>query len=126
MSSIGALPYNEDRDHAIAQLMVLSGLRGLEREVKDEYSLMSVIDITKNSVIMEMIHAEEARVMELGREEGTHLGIEKTLRSLLKTKFSRVPVWAQERLASATSEQLEAWCQKILVADTIEGVVGKR
>ena len=122
VGSIAALPDSSERDRVIAQLMVLSGLRGLEREVKDEYSLMSVIDITKNSVIMEMIHAEEARVMQMG----THLGIQRTLRSLLKTKFGRVPVWAQERLASATSTQLEAWCQKILVADTIEGVVGKR
>ena len=120
--SIAALPDSSERDRVIAQLMVLSGLRGLEREVKDEYSLMSVIDITKNSVIMEMMQGLE----EKGREEGTHLGIQRTLRSQLKTKFGRVPVWAQERLASATSAQLEAWCQKILVADTIEGVIGKR
>ena len=91
---------------------------------------MSVIDVTKNSTIMRWRREDEAKGREegreAGREEGALWAIQKTLRSLLKTKFGRVPVWAQERLASATSAQLEAWCQKILVADTIEGVMGKR
>ena len=99
---------------------------------------MSVIDVTKNSTIMRWRREDEAKGREEGREEGREVGredgreegalwaIQRTLRSQLKTKFGRVPVWAQERLASATSTQLEAWCQKILVADTIEGVVGKR
>ena len=120
--SIAALPDNSERDRVIAQLMVLSGLRALDRQVEQEWSFMSVIDVTKNSTIMRWRREDEAK----GREEGALWAIQKTLRSLLKTKFGRVPVWAQERLTSATSAQLEAWCQKILVADTIEGVVGKR
>ena len=120
--SIAALPDNSEKDRVIAQLMVLSGLRALDRQVEQEWSFMSVIDVTKNSTIMRWRREDEAK----GREEGALWAIQKTLRSQMKTKFGRVPVWAQERLASATSEQLEAWCQKILVADTIEGVIGKR
>ena len=130
VQKIAELPDNGERDHVIAQLMILSGLRGLERAVKDEYSLMSVIDITKNTVIMEMMHETEAKWRETGREEGREegalFGVQKTLRTLLKSKFGRVPVWVQQRLASATADELDHWCQKILVADTIEGVVGKR
>ena len=124
--SIAALPDNSERDRVIAQLMVLSGLRALDRQVEQEWSFMSVIDVTKNSTIMRWRREDEAKGREEGREEGTHIGVQKTLRSQLKAKFSRVPVWAQERLTSATSAQLEVWCQKILVADTIEGVIGKR
>ena len=87
---------------------------------------MSVIDITKNEVIMEMIHNLEEKGRTDGQEEGIHFGIQETLRSQLKTKFGRVPVWAQERLTSATSQQLEQWCQNILAAGTIEEVLGKR
>ena len=126
VGSIAALPDNSERDRVIAQLMVLSGLRALDRQVEQEWSFMSVIDVTKNSTIMRWRREDEAKGREVGREEGALWAIQKTLRSLMKTKFGRVPVWAQQRLASATSTQLEEWCQKILVADTIEGVVGKR
>ena len=98
----------------------------MEREVKDEYSLMSLIDITKNEVLMEMYYASVERGREEGREEGALIGSQKTMRRQLKSKFGRVPVWAQQRLASATASELDDWCEKILVADTIEGVIGKR
>jgi hypothetical protein len=48
------------------------------------------------------------------------------LRRLLGTKFGNVPKWADERLEAATSAQIERWSKKILTADTLEGVIGKK
>ena len=46
------------------------------------------------------------------------------LRGLLETKFGSVPKWVDERLAAATSVQLERWLKRTLTADTLEGVLG--
>ncbi len=48
------------------------------------------------------------------------------LRRQLKAKFNSVPKWANDRLAAATSEQIERWSTKILRAETLEGVLGKK
>jgi hypothetical protein len=48
------------------------------------------------------------------------------LRRQLKAKFHSVPKWANERLDAATSEQIERWSTKILRAETLEGVLGKK
>ena len=48
------------------------------------------------------------------------------LRGMLVTKFGRLPKWVDERLEEATSAQIERWSKKILTADTIEAVLGKK
>ena len=50
----------------------------------------------------------------------------KMLRDQLKTKFGTLPKWVEERLEEATSAQIGRWAKKILTADTLEGVVGKK
>ena len=42
------------------------------------------------------------------------------------TKFGSLPKWVDERLEAATSVQVERWSKKILTADTLEGVLGKK
>ena len=48
------------------------------------------------------------------------------LRGQLTTKFGRLPKWVDDRLDAASSVQVERWSKKILTADTLEGVLGKR
>ncbi len=50
----------------------------------------------------------------------------KTLRGQLKAKFRTLPKWADEKLESATSVQVRRWSKKIVTADTLEGVLGKK
>ncbi len=73
-------------------------------------SMGSSTDFYKNEFVMDaMLHANV-----------------KMLRGMLVTKFGRLPKWVDERLEEATSVQIERWSKKILVADTLEGVLGKK
>ncbi len=48
------------------------------------------------------------------------------LRDQFRTKFRTLPKWADEKLESATSVQVRRWSKKIVTADTLEGVLGKK
>ena len=48
------------------------------------------------------------------------------VRGQLSAKFGGVPKWVDEKLGAATSAQIERWSKKILIADTLEGVLGKK
>ena len=50
----------------------------------------------------------------------------KMIRGLLATKFGKLPKWVDERLEEATSVRIERWSKKILTAETLEGVLGKK
>ena len=59
---------------------------------------------------------------EEGRKEGRLEGEAVLLRRLLLHRFGAVPAWADTRLQGATTEQLEAWGERILDATTLEDV----
>ncbi|MAL94213.1 MAG: hypothetical protein CME40_03935 [Haliea sp.] len=67
---------------------------------------------------------EEGR--EKGREEGLMQGrlqaLRDTLSRQLTRRFGELPDWASERLAVATTAQLEAWADEVLVAGSLEEV----
>ena len=48
------------------------------------------------------------------------------LRDQLTAKFHTVPEWADEKLESATPAQVQRWLRKILTAETLTDVLGKR
>ena len=48
------------------------------------------------------------------------------LMAVMKAKFGPLPKWASERIANASSVQLERWSRKMLVAGSLELVLGKR
>ena len=60
-------------------------------------------------------------VQDVIRDDRAHM-----LRGMLATKFGSLPKWVDERLEAATSVQFERWSKKILTADTLEGVLGKK
>ncbi len=48
------------------------------------------------------------------------------LRDQLTAKFRTLPKWADEKLESAAPAQIQRWLRKILTAETLEGVLGKK
>ena len=106
------------RDRLAAQILILSGLRGIAGKVEWELKHMGVvIDITKNPVLM--------RWRREAITEGRAEGMSRVLRELIDTKFGPPPKWALDRLAKAKPAQLERWARKVLTAGTLEGVLGK-
>ena len=63
-----------------------------------------------------------------GRQEGIQQGLQQGERALLERQLARrfgpLPSWARERLARATTAQLEHWADRVLEAEGIEGVLG--
>ncbi len=100
-----------ERQRVVSQLVLLSGLRRLTGRLRMELKAMSVTtDITKNEFVQDVVRDSLANM----------------LRGQLETKFGRLPKWVDERLEAATSVQVERWSKKILTADSLEGVLGKK
>ena len=100
-----------ERQRALSQLVLLSGLRHLTGRLRIELKAMGITtDITKNEFVQDVIRDDRANM----------------LRGQLETKFGSLPKWVNERLAAATSVQIERWSKKIITADTLEGVLGKK
>ena len=59
---------------------------------------------------------------EEGRKEGRLEGEAVLLRRLLLRRFGAVPAWAEARLDAATTEQLEAWGDRVLDTTTLDEV----
>jgi hypothetical protein len=74
----------------------------------------STTDLTQNEFVQEVIQ-DAVRDAQAG-----------LLRGLLTTKFGRLPKWVDDKLETASSVQVERWSKKILSADTLEGVLGKK
>jgi flagellar biosynthesis/type III secretory pathway protein FliH len=57
--------------------------------------------------------------MQQGMQQGELNGFAKLVALQLKLRFGPVPDWTQERLASATEDQLTQWASAILTAKSI-------
>jgi len=97
------------RATALEQLFILAGLRRLEETVEQEVRKMPVyIDILENKV--------------LGRE--FKKGEVAVLRLLIEKRFGSLPSWAEQRLAGASTEQLEELATRVLDAAGLEELLG--
>ena len=54
------------------------------------------------------------------RQEGEAKGEAKIILRLLRAKFGEVPSEAEERLHSASVEQLDTWAERLLTAESVE------
>ena len=100
-----------ERQRIVSPLVLLSGLRQLTGKLKMELKAMSATSEFANNVI----------IQDLLRDDRANM-----LRKQLAAKFGSLPKWVGERLETATSPQIERWAKKILTADTLEGVLGKK
>ena len=68
---------------------------------------------------MPYVTSAERFGIEKGRQEGELL----LLTRQITLKFGELPTWAQERLEHATTDQLEAWAERILSAESLEALL---
>ena len=59
------------------------------------------------------------------RLEGRQEEAQRILRKQISLKYGDIPEWAQKRLDKATPDQLEDWSTAILVADSLESLLGE-
>jgi hypothetical protein len=80
--------------------------------------------------VRERARRDEVSALRYTRQEGLAEGIEKgestILRRQLTRRFGPLPEWPEQRLQSASSEQLEAWADAVLDARSLEEVFRPR
>ena len=59
-----------------------------------------------------------------GVRQGRNEGIATIVALQLQQRFGNVPEWAQERMGTASAEQLTQWARVILTAQSMEELFG--
>ena len=104
----------DDRDEALAELLIISGLRGLDAEVTREANRMPIHgDIMDHSVIGPLIRQ--------GRAEG-QLAL---LTRLIEKRFGSIPPGIRKRIAALKPAQLERAGLRLLDAERIEDLFAR-
>lgn len=101
-----------DRQKALSEMVQLCGLRSLQQPLIMELKSMLSPNDTFLMIPQVQDMVRDARVQ--------------VLRDLLKTKFRTLPKWADDKLHSANPTQVQRWLRKVLTAETLEGVLGKK
>ena len=123
-----ALP--EQRERAMADLMLIAGLRKLGREVRREATRMPILnDIMEHEVLGPAIRQGRMEGLAEGRVEGRMEGrVEGQLEVLLgqmEKRFGRVPPAIRKRLTSLKPDQLKAAALRLLDARRVEDMFAK-
>lgn len=114
LSRIAALPRAE-RPRWVSRLMLLSGLRRLEKLVVEEAKSMPVvIDPMENSVLRQWWFEAHDK----GREEG----LRNALRQLLEARFGELSPAILDRVNHADSHLIEDWIPRVLTAASLDDV----
>ncbi|HUQ91001.1 MAG TPA: hypothetical protein VM120_04910 [Bryobacteraceae bacterium] len=129
------------RDRAFSRLMVLSGLRKLERTIQEEVTRMPLsIDLMENEVLREMFLQWEQRGREKGmldgeakgkaegKAEGEAKGLEQGRREeavrlfsrMLERRFGPLPLWVTAKVEKAELPIIEGWLLKLMEASSLE------
>jgi hypothetical protein len=102
-----------ERETALAQLMILAGLRHLSNAVEQETRKMPIdLDIGEHEVLGPMFREAEQK----GRYEGEIT----ILRRQLEKRFGALPGWAVEKLAALSASELEDLSERVLDAKSME------
>ena len=116
MERIASLAMAE-RETALAQLMILAGLRHLSNAVEQETRKMPIdLDIREHEVLGPMFREAEQK----GRQEGRYEGEITILRRQLEKRFGALPGWAVEKLAALSASELEDLSERVLDAKSME------
>ena len=116
------------RDRVLLQLTLLLGLRKLPQPLKIELAQIMYpnVDVSKNEFLRDWFAHVEALGVAKGEAKGEATGMLKLFRQQLRTKFGKLPKWADDRLANATTAQIERWSKKFVTARTLEVVLGNK
>ena len=117
-----------ERETALSQLLILAGLRHLEETVAQEVRKMPIfIDILENKVLgpeyKRGLQEGELIGEQRGKREGELKGELKVLRRQIEKRFGAMPGWAEERLATRTTSELEELSVRLLDAQSLEDLL---
>jgi hypothetical protein len=114
------LPSGE-REEVISEIAVLCGLRRLQEPLIMELKSMASLG---NEIFLRLPQVQDiVRDARVQADRDVRIQV---LRDQLKGKFRTLPAWADERLEAATTVQVQRWLKKILTAETLEGVLGRK
>jgi hypothetical protein len=106
-----------ERETALAQLMILAGLRHLSQVVERETRNMPIdLDIRDHEVLGPMFIEAEQK----GRREGRQEGELTVLRRQIEKRFGPLPGWAGDKLAALRGPELEDLSERVLDAQSVE------
>ncbi|MGO9256592.1 MAG: DUF4351 domain-containing protein [Bryobacteraceae bacterium] len=109
-----------ERQTALAQLLILAGLRHLEEAVEWEARKMPIIiDIMENKVL----GREYKRGLQEGELKGKLEGELKVLRRLIEKRFGALPSWAEERLTGRSAAEIEELSVRVLDTQSMEDLL---
>ena len=110
-----------ERETALAQLMILAGLRHLSGTVELETRKMPIdVDIREHEVLGPMFKEERLEGRKEGRREGRQEGELTILRRQIEKRFGALPGWASEKLAALPAPDLEDLSEQVLDAKSLE------
>jgi predicted transposase YdaD len=105
------------RETAMAQLLILAGLRQLEKTVQREARKMPIeADIREHQVLGPLFKEAHKE----GRKQGVQEGELTVLRRLIQKRFGRLPKWANEKLAALSTTRLENLSERVLDAKSLD------
>lgn len=123
---IASLPASEQRE-ALAELLILSGLRGLTELVNTEARTMPItIDIHENSFLEGIFQDGRSTGKQEGRQEGRQEGLQQALRDTLlrnlHQKFGTIPADVSSAIATAEVATLERWNSRVIPSSDLTSV----
>jgi hypothetical protein len=103
----------------------------LEGKITMELKRMRYAKYVDDHLILREIRAKalaegEAKGKAEGEAKGKAEAIAALVSDLLGEKFGPLPRWARVRVETAEPAQLERWAKKVLTAETLDEVLGKR
>jgi len=118
-----------ERATALAELMILAGLRKLGTTIIREMEQMPILDDIMDH---DVLGPERRRGIALGRAEGLAEGLAKGLAEgerravlrLIGKRFGSVPEWATQRVDALSASDLEQVELRILDAPSLEDLLG--
>jgi predicted transposase YdaD len=113
------------RESALRQLVILSGLRGLEEVIEGEIKNMPILnDIMDHKVLGREFKRGLDEGLQQGLQHGLQQGLQqgelKLVRKLIEERFGAITAWADQRLSSYSAAELETLGVRLLHANTLE------
>jgi len=114
-----------EKEIALAQLMILAGLRHLAGTVEQEARNMPIdLDIRDHEVLGPMFIKAEQKGRQEGLQKGLREGLQAgeltVLRRLIEKRFGALPSWAFEKLAAMPASELETLSERVLDARSVD------
>ena len=108
------------RGKLLAQLLILAGLRKLDRVIEREVKQMPLLnDILEH----EVLGREFKRGKREGKQEGKLEGERDFLRRQICKRFGPLPSWAEEFIATRSLQQIEELADRVLEVSSLDNLL---